>query len=85
MGRRGRCMRQWRVAELLRSVKNIADLKTALQIIAESCYDVRRGRFHDGTEAYTIERRGRELFWIYVGGGKIEIYDRCGLISEVSA
>jgi len=78
-------MRQWRVAELLRSVKNVADLRTALQIIAESCYDVWRGRFHDGTEVYTIERRGRELFWIYVRGGRIEIYGQLGLIKAVGA
>jgi len=66
-------MRQWRVRELLKSVKNLADLKTAINIIMDGGYDVWVSRF-DGVEVYSIERGGRECFWVRV--------DRCRGIME---
>ena len=72
-------MRQWRVRELLKSVKNLADLKTAINIIMDGGYDVWVSRF-DGVEVYSIERGGRECFWVRVdkSEGVMEFFGELG-------
>ena len=75
-------MRLSKVCELLRSVKNLGELKTMLQIIAEGGYDIWRAAWADGSELYTIEKRGRELVWIRVRDGKVVIIGQLGIINE---
>ena len=79
-------MRQWRVRELLKSVKNLADFKTVINIIAEGGYDVWVSKFPDGVEVYSIERGGRECFWVRVDrvAGRAEVFSRLGKFHEFS-
>ena len=79
-------MRRWRVRELLKSVKNLADVRTAINIIMDGGYDVWVSKFPDGVEVYSIERGGRECFWVRVDrvAGRAEVFSRLGKFHEFS-